>query len=433
MASGSTATWPRTSRVATPPQRLSRVEKRVTQWKSAVDLDPGQRLEILPGERLLGLDQAVRPQRPGLQVDRRHRSIGEDGPLLGQVLARRHAGAVGACGCRSMLMGIGNSRRSRAVSTLGRQKVSKTVIFFIQSFGSSCSRSPGRRNSACSAGPSSSPSWSGTPLSSTSPRPDRPSPAVGLYAKAEFANPGGSVKDRPGKAMVEDAVRRGLLGPGKRILDSTSGNTGIAYAWLGAAMGIPVTLCLPSNASPERKRILAAYGVELHLTDPLAGLATAPSSRPGGWRPSGPTSTSTSTSTRTPRTGGRTIARPAPRSGSRPAAAVTHFITGLGTSGTFVGRRAVPARAGAPGPADLGRAGQSRSRARGHEAHGDGDRAADLRPGARRRGARAAPPRRRTRWCERLAREAGLMVGVSSGCNVAAALAPGARRRRTAR
>jgi cysteine synthase B len=71
--------------------------------------------------------------------------------------------------------------------------------------------------------------------------------------------------------MVVDAVRRGLLVPGKRILDSTSGNTGIAYAWLGAAMGIPVTLCLPSNASPERKRILAAYGVELHLTDPMQG------------------------------------------------------------------------------------------------------------------------------------------------------------------
>src|SRR4026209_2092659 len=94
---------------------------------------------------------------------------------------------------------------------------------------------------------------------------------VSLYGKAEFANPGGSVKDRPGKAMVDDAVQRGLLGPGKRILDSTSGNTGIAYAWLGAAMGIPVTLCLPSNASPERKRILAAYGVELHLTDPMQG------------------------------------------------------------------------------------------------------------------------------------------------------------------
>ncbi|MGH9363099.1 MAG: pyridoxal-phosphate dependent enzyme, partial [Thermoanaerobaculia bacterium] len=78
------------------------------------------------------------------------------------------------------------------------------------------------------------------------------SPRVRLHAKAELANPGGSVKDRPALAMVEDAVRRGLLGPGnpRRLLDSTSGNTGIAYAMIGAALGIPVTLCLPANASP---------------------------------------------------------------------------------------------------------------------------------------------------------------------------------------
>jgi len=83
-------------------------------------------------------------------------------------------------------------------------------------------------------------------------------PEVRLYARAEFANPAGSVKDRPGLAMVRDAAERGLLRAGKRILDATSGNTGIAYAMIGAAMGVPVTLCLPSNASPERVKVLRA-------------------------------------------------------------------------------------------------------------------------------------------------------------------------------
>ncbi|PYQ56688.1 MAG: cysteine synthase, partial [Acidobacteria bacterium] len=94
---------------------------------------------------------------------------------------------------------------------------------------------------------------------------------VRLFAKAEFANPGGSVKDRPALAMMLDAERRGLLAEGKRLLDATSGNTGIAYAMIGAAMGVPVTLCLPDSASPERKKILRAYGAELRITDPMSG------------------------------------------------------------------------------------------------------------------------------------------------------------------
>ena len=96
-------------------------------------------------------------------------------------------------------------------------------------------------------------------------------PGVRLYAKAESANPGGSVKDRPALSMVMDALRRGLFVGGRRLLDATSGNTGIAYAMIGAALGIPVTLALPDSASPERKRILKAYGAELRITDPLAG------------------------------------------------------------------------------------------------------------------------------------------------------------------
>lgn len=96
-------------------------------------------------------------------------------------------------------------------------------------------------------------------------------PGVELYAKAEWHNPGGSVKDRPALAMIRAGEASGLLRPGVRIADATSGNTGIAYATLGAALGYAVTLALPGNASPERKRILRALGAELILTDPMEG------------------------------------------------------------------------------------------------------------------------------------------------------------------
>ena len=96
-------------------------------------------------------------------------------------------------------------------------------------------------------------------------------PGIEIYVKDESRNPGGSVKDRPALNMVLDGERKGLLTPGKTILDSTSGNTGIAYAMIGAARGYKVKLCLPANASPERKRILKAYGAEVILTDPAEG------------------------------------------------------------------------------------------------------------------------------------------------------------------
>jgi cysteine synthase B len=96
-------------------------------------------------------------------------------------------------------------------------------------------------------------------------------PGIEIYAKAEFRNPGGSVKDRPALAMIEAGERSGELTREKTILDSTSGNTGIAYAMIGAAKHYKVKLCLPSNASPERKRILKAYGAEVVLTDPAEG------------------------------------------------------------------------------------------------------------------------------------------------------------------
>ena len=94
---------------------------------------------------------------------------------------------------------------------------------------------------------------------------------VQVFAKAEWFNPSGSVKDRPAWGIIQNALHEGLMLPGMHLLDSTSGNMGIAYATFGSALGIPITLALPSNASPERIKILQALGAELILTDPLEG------------------------------------------------------------------------------------------------------------------------------------------------------------------
>jgi len=96
-------------------------------------------------------------------------------------------------------------------------------------------------------------------------------PAIQILGKAEWMNPGGSVKDRAAANIVAEARRVGKFGPGKTLLDSTSGNTGIAYAMIGAAQGFPVTLCMPENVSVERKRILHAYGANIIYTDPGEG------------------------------------------------------------------------------------------------------------------------------------------------------------------
>ena len=92
---------------------------------------------------------------------------------------------------------------------------------------------------------------------------------VELYAKAEYFNPTGSVKDRAAKAMILNGIERGLLTHDKTIIDATSGNTGIAYAAIGAALGYKVTLCLPANATEERKKLMRLYGAEIIETDPL--------------------------------------------------------------------------------------------------------------------------------------------------------------------
>ncbi len=94
---------------------------------------------------------------------------------------------------------------------------------------------------------------------------------VRIYAKCEFANPGGSVKDRPALRMIEAALASGQLGGGRRLVDSTSGNTGVAYAWICAALGLPCALVMPANVSAARKRIATAFGAEIITSDPLEG------------------------------------------------------------------------------------------------------------------------------------------------------------------
>lgn len=163
-----------------------------------------------------------------------------------------------------------------------------------------------------------------------------PPPGLIVHAKLEAANPGGSVKDRAGRAIVLDALRRGLL-PHRRLLDSTSGNTGIAYAMLGAALGFGVTLCLPANASVERKRILRAYGVEVIETDALEGSdgARAKASELAAAQPDRFAYVDQYANLANPRahetTTGPEIME---QLGGRP---LDLFVAGLGTSGTFVG------------------------------------------------------------------------------------------------
>ncbi|MGH9365533.1 MAG: PLP-dependent cysteine synthase family protein [Thermoanaerobaculia bacterium] len=175
----------------------------------------------------------------------------------------------------------------------------------------------------------------GTPLLELA-RIARDVPGLRLLAKAEHLNPGGSVKDRPARAMLLDGLARGLLTPGKTILEATSGNTGIADAILGRALGFPVTLCVPAKASAERRAILRALGAEIVLTDPLEGAdgairsaramaAAEPEkyfypdqySNPANWRAHFETT--------------------GPEIWEQTDGRLTHFVAGLGTTGTFVG------------------------------------------------------------------------------------------------
>ena len=159
---------------------------------------------------------------------------------------------------------------------------------------------------------------------------------VTLLAKAEFMNPSGSVKDRAAKAMVLDGIARGLLTPDKTIIDATSGNTGIAYAMIGAALGYHVRLYLPQNTSPERKKIIRQYGATIVETDPLEGsdgaylevqaqVAAHPERYFYPDQYNNPVNPQTHFATT-----GKEIWE---QSGKQ----VTHFVAGMGTSGSFVG------------------------------------------------------------------------------------------------
>jgi len=161
-------------------------------------------------------------------------------------------------------------------------------------------------------------------------------PLIQILGKVEWANPGGSVKDRAALNIVETALHSGLLGSGRRLLDATSGNTGIAYAMIGAAQGIPVTLCLPSHVSHERKRILAAFGAEIVWTDPQEGTDGSirkarelNESHPGKYFYADQYSN--------PANWLAHYRGTANEIWSQTEGAITHFVAGLGTSGTFMG------------------------------------------------------------------------------------------------
>ncbi len=161
-------------------------------------------------------------------------------------------------------------------------------------------------------------------------------PGVQILGKAEWTNPGGSVKDRAASAIVTDAQRRGLLTASRGLLDATSGNTGIAYAMLGAALDFSVTLCMPSNVSPERKRYLAAYGANVIWTDPADGSDGAirkaremTAAEPDKYFYADQYSNDENWKAHYRTTGNEIWEQTDGR--------ITHFVAGLGTSGTFMG------------------------------------------------------------------------------------------------
>ena len=165
---------------------------------------------------------------------------------------------------------------------------------------------------------------------------DEAAPGVEIYAKAEFMNPGGSVKDRPALRMIEEGERSGRLTPDKTILDSTSGNTGIAYAMIGAAKGYRVKLVMPTNVSEERKQLVTAFGAEIEYSDALEGSDGAillarqmRDAEPDRYFMPDQYNNDANWQAHYDGTGLEIWEQ----TGGR----VTHFIAGLGTSGTFVG------------------------------------------------------------------------------------------------
>lgn len=243
---------------------------------------------------------------------------------------------------------------------------------------------------------------------------------VEVYAKAEWENPGGSVKDRAAKSIILEAEQRGLMNQNKILIDSTSGNTGIAYAMICAARGYRLKICMPANVSVERKQILAAYGAEIVYTDPMEGsdgairkvreMAHADPDlyyyanqydNPANWRAHYETT--------------------APEIFEQTAGRVTHFVAGLGTGGTFTGtsrrlkelKRSVRCISVQPDSAF-------------HGLEGLKHMASSILPGiydpALADEDLAVSTENAYKMTLRLAREEGLLVGVSAGAAMAAAL-----------
>ena len=245
-------------------------------------------------------------------------------------------------------------------------------------------------------------------------------PDVEVWAKLEFANPGGSVKDRPALRMMMDALADGRLTEGKTLIDSTSGNTGVAYALFGAALGIPVRLVMPSNVSKARKDIIRAFGTEIVYSDPMEGsdgaivlardlAAKDPEryfypdqySNPSNWR------------AHYDGTGAEILEALGDR--------ITHFVAGLGTTGTMMGtsrrlhEHARPIQCVAVEPTDAL-----------HGLEGLKHLATSIVPPIYDASVpdRVYPVTTEDGWdmADRMAREEGLHIGHSSGANVFAAL-----------
>jgi S-sulfo-L-cysteine synthase (O-acetyl-L-serine-dependent) len=256
----------------------------------------------------------------------------------------------------------------------------------------------------------------------------RETPGVELYAKAEFQNPGGSVKDRAAASILREATRTGRLRDGVTILDATSGNTGIAYAMISAAFGYRLKLCMPANVTPERTRTLKAFGAELILTDPMEGtdgairearrlFAADPQryfyadqyNNDANWRAHYETT--------------------APEIIEQTEGRITHFVAGLGTSGTFMG---VGRRLREHNPDIRLISVQPDSPMHGVEGLKHMETA--IKPGIYDDRLADEDVRISTEqayeYTRRLASEAGMLVGVSSGAALAASLALAARIRK---
>jgi S-sulfo-L-cysteine synthase (O-acetyl-L-serine-dependent) len=246
------------------------------------------------------------------------------------------------------------------------------------------------------------------------------SPRVQIFAKAEWFNPGGSVKDRPALNIIQTAILNGDLGNGKRLLDSTSGNMGISYATFGAALGIPVTFALPGSASPERISILRALGAELILTDPLEGSDGAilkarelAAEQPERYWYANQYSNPANPQAHYLSTGPEIIAQ--------TDGQVTHFVAGLGTSGTLMGTGKY-LREKLPNVKILG----FQPDASFHGLEGLNHMPSAIKPEIYDESFAGTPLEVKTEAAHemvlRLAREEGLFVGISSGAAAVAAL-----------